>query len=565
MTIRRLGALCAAASVYLLSATTNALPSDQKPINAPDEHHELPVVASEEAVAVEGGAKVAKIALYPGFRTYPDDLRDMGNAVAACSDDEVTEVIHLATDVCLSGEYYMRDNVKVLESPSCADGSMPTLMFYQNRRCTNSPLKVVQNLDETTERCLWSEADVSVSPYYWSLIYRCDTEPDGAAEHQDATPALIHHNVLGATGSVRYHRGTLFRCHDKYANRSRANELEPGNCNWSFSSLPLETIEIVSPAVCSNGTRAQLALYEDVRRYGGSYMCNWGNMTLENTIVDVDDWMLNTCINMSHLKLLRGGFGRALGVMFYCDGMHIKGQDDEENEEVAEDTSNPRGPRTSHSECATLAGRWQWNHPVRPKTFMYPEPMACMSLPQGHQVRIHEKPTCPDGTTGRLAMWREPGCINWPKKIEAVDTLNCENWDLLSETSYMIWCAADGLTAEERKVGPEDHRAVVSVDECPKLNMKPGRVVLGRDGGPMVWRVDVDQDCVIMNKDAQLKVYGNAKCPSGKDAKLVIYNDSYCLGGRGQMVDAASFINTCTQVCGESSHRSCGVKFTCDF
>ncbi|KPM34082.1 hypothetical protein AK830_g12488 [Neonectria ditissima] len=563
MAVRRLGTLCAAASLCFLSAT-NALPSDhQKPINVPDEHQELPVTPSEEHIAVEVGSKVAKMALYPGFRTYPDDLEVMGKALTACDDNDEIEVIHLATDVCLSGEYYMRDNVKVLESPSCADGSIPTLMFYQNRRCTGSPLKAVHNLDET-ERCLWSEADVSVSPYYWSLIYRCDTNSDGAAEHQEATPAVMHQNVLGAPGSVRYHHGTTFPCHSDFANGTHTSELTPGNCNWPISSWKLETIEIVSPAVCGNGTRAQLALYEDIGSYGLSYMCNWGEVTLEDTIMDVDDWMLNTCINMSNLKLLRGGFGRALGVMFYCDGIHFKGQDDDEKKELVEETPNPRGPRTSHSECATSAGRYQWNDPTRPKTFMYPEPMACMALPKGHQVRIHEKPTCPDGSTGRLAKWSEPGCVNWPKKIQSVDTLNCDSWNLQSETSYMIWCAADGLTTEERARGAEDHRAVVSTDECPRLNMKPGWVVVGRDGGPTVRRIDPDQDCIRVNKDDQLKVYGNAKCPSGKDAKLAFYTDSYCRGSMDRKVDVASYVDTCTQVCREGSRWGCGVKFTCD-
>ncbi|KAK7417731.1 hypothetical protein QQX98_004387 [Neonectria punicea] len=548
MAVRRLGALCAAASLCLLSGVSNALPSEQKPINAP-----------EDAKAGKGGANVAKIALYPGSRTYPDDLRDMGKALAACSDDDETEVIHLKTDVCLSGEYYMRDNVKVLKSPSCADGSTPTLMFYQNRRCTSPPVKVVHDLEEATERCLWSEADVSVSPYYWSLIYRCDAESDGAAEHKDATPALVHQNVLGTPGSLRFHEGSVFPCHSSFGNTSHASELEPDICHWPISSWPSETVEIVTPAVCANGTRAQLALYEDVGNNRMSYMCNGGDVTLEDTIMDVDDWMLNTCISLSHLKLLRGGFGRALGVMFHCDGTGTKEQDDDDD-----DTSFIRGAKVSHSECSTSDGNWQWEDPVRPKTFMYPEPMACVTLPQGHQVHIHEKPVCPDGATGRLATWKEPSCKNWPKTIQGVDRLNCESWDLRSDTSYMFWCAADGLTAEERKLGAEDHRAVISDNECPQLNLRPGWTVVGGGDGPTVRRVDADQDCVSIFKDKQLKVYNNAKCPGGKDAKLAVYNDSYCRGRQDRTVDVAGFIDTCNQVCAKGTWSSCGIKFICD-
>ncbi|KAF7551771.1 hypothetical protein G7Z17_g4807 [Cylindrodendrum hubeiense] len=554
MAFRRLTILCAAASLGFGNAAIIAPQSDQKPIAGPDD---VPIVP-DHGIAIESVPNEAKIVLYPASRTYPDDRRDMGITAPACSDNDITEVIHLAPDVCLSGEYYMRDNFKVLESPSCGDGSPAALFFYQNRRCTGSPRKVVEDVGEATGRCLWSEEDIPISSYYWSLVYRCNAQLDGAPNHQEASPPLLDQNVRGAPGSVRHHHGTMFPCHSDFANNTHTMQREPGNCFWPISSWKLETIEITAPAVCSNGTRAQLAIYEDIGKYRLDYMCNGGKMTLENAIMDLDDWMLNTCINMSHLRLLRGGFGRALGIMFYCDGMRTKDQPQDEGE-----PSEPRGPRTSHSECAISTGRWQWDAPVRPKTFMYPEPMACVTLPAAHQLRIHEKPTCSDGTTGKLAIWKEPGCMGWPKKIQAVNTLNCENWNLGSESSYMIWCASEGLTAEDRKGESEDNRAVISTDDCPRLNLEPGWTVVGRDDGPTIRRVDADQDCVSVYKDDQLKVYGNAKCANGKDAKLVKYRDSYCRGKAEKTVRVASSMDTCTQIC-EGSRSSCGIKFSCD-
>lgn len=561
MAFGRLSALYATASLCLVAAAAVVPPSDQKPIVTPDE---LPENAPNHVVVVDNGAAAAKIMLFPASRTYPDDLRDMGKTLPGCSEEDDVEVIHLDTDVCLSGEYYMRDNVKVLESPTCANGSVPTFMFYQSRGCTGSLRHVMQNIDELTGSCLWSEEAISVPSYYWSLIYRCDDEVDGAAHHQDANPTVLYQNVAGAPGGVRYHHGTTFPCHSDFANRTHATKLEPGNCHWPWSPWSLESIEIVSPAVCNNGTRAQVILYEDIGKPGLDYMCNAGDITLENSILDVDDWMLDTCINMSRLRRLNGGFSRALGVMFHCDGMCIKGQQQDEQKEAISETSIPRGPRISHSECATSAGYWQWDDPVRPKTFIYPQPMTCMTLPEAHQLRIHEQPTCPDGTEGRLAMWQEPGCAGWPKTIQGVDTLNCKNWDLRSETSYMIWCGPEGLTAEERNLKDEDDRAVVSSDECPRLNMKPGWVVAGRDHGATIRRMDADQDCISVWKDDQLKVYGNAKCPSGKDAKLVKYSDSSCRWESYQTVGVASLIDTCTQVCEGVSRNSCGIKFSCD-
>ncbi|KAH7159533.1 hypothetical protein B0J13DRAFT_108950 [Dactylonectria estremocensis] len=559
MAFRRLGVLCAAAS--LLTSTAIAAPSlDQKPIDAPDDQS---VFIPEPEIPAENEGRAARIALYPASRTYPDDLRDMGKPLSACSERDKTEEIQLATDVCLSGEYYMRDNVKVLETPSCADGSTPTLMFYQHRHCTGSPHRVMYNVEGATGHCLWSEQDVPIASYYWSLIYRCNADAEGAVEHQEAVPALLYQNVAGASGSVRYHHGTTFPCHSDFANRTHSTTLKTGNCEWRFSSWLLETIEIVAPAVCSNGTRAQLALYQDIGKYGLDYMCNDGQITLENAIVDVDDWMLNTCISMNGLRLLSGGLGRALGVMFHCDGMRFLGQEvEEEKETMAVGTSIPRGPRVSHSECATSAGTWQWQDPVRPKTFMYPQPMTCMTLPEAHQLRIYEKPTCPDGTKGRLATWHDTGCLGWPKKIEVIDTLNCNSWDLRKPTSYKFWCGPEGLTAEERMLDIGDDRAVISTDECPRLNMEPGWTVVGRDEGSTTRRIDADTDCVSVWSDDQLKVYGNAKCPGGKPATLLKYADSRCRGKPAQTLDVASLLDTCTQICADS-RRSCGIKFSC--
>ncbi|KAK7428224.1 hypothetical protein QQZ08_005290 [Neonectria magnoliae] len=64
--------------------------------------------------------------------------------------------------------------------------------------------------------------------------------------------------------------------------------------------------------------------------------------------------------------------------------------------------------------------------------------MACVALPQGHQVHVHEKPVCPNGATGRLATWQEPGCKNWPKTIHGVDRLNCR-WCIYKDKQLKVY------------------------------------------------------------------------------------------------------------------------------
>ena len=553
-------------------ATAQELPSDQQPINAPVHH--FPDFSVDEGSYVENQPCITgRIALYPGSRTYPDDLRDMGVRMSGCSVDEDAEEIEIATDECLSGEYYARDNIKLLEPPVCDDGSAPTLEFYQNRRCTGSPRKKIHDLDELTGRCLWSEDEVPISSYYWSLIYRCSLGPDegpidGAYMHLTAEPSTILQNVLGgAPGSIRHHFGTRFPCHSAWANGTHTSSWKTDECRWSWNfSDELDSIEIVTPAVCSNGTRAQLALYENNGGSPREYKCNGQEMTLANGMMDVDDWLLNTCIDMSRVALLRGGFGRALGVMFFCDGQQMKRELTDKDEEEKEVISyEPRGSKVSHSDCYHKSGG-----PYQPPTYMYVKPMTCMSLQQSQMVRISEKPVCKDGSKGRMAVWDDAGCPGMPGWIVPINTLACESSQMDHEASYMLWCDGEDRVKDQKHlknskgVVAGDSRAVITWTECPRLNMPPNTQVIGRQDGPTIRRVDADKNCVGIHRDDQLTVFDNAKCPRGRAARLSVYENSRCRGKPDRTVDVRRLMNTCTPICADKKYKySCGVKFTC--
>lgn len=560
----------------IVSHAANASPSDQQPIQAPD--FDTPTFIDNDSPAVSQSGTAARIVLFPASRIYPDDLRDMGKKLPGCSETHGAVEIELEPDVCLSGEYYARDNLKVLEAPSCPDGSTPTLMFYQNRRCTGSARKVSREEDETVGRCLWSEQDIPVSSYYWSLIYRCGLDSDndqidGALEHQTAEPqSMIYSALGGAPGEIRNHHGTMFPCHSEHANGTHPMSHRTDNCHWPLSSWPLETIEIVTPAVCANGTRAQLIRYETKGPTGFDYQCNYHEMTLQEGVMDVDDWMLNTCIDMSRVPLLNQGFGRALGRMFFCEGQGYPPKSQEEEAERQEAERESRGSKITHSECAISAGRYQWEDFPRPTTYMYLKPMTCMSLPKGQQVRLTEKATCASGAVGRLATWTDAGCPGMPRKIEPINTLGCESPNLAAESSYMIWCDGEDRVGDQRdlknskKAAPGDSRAVVSWDECPRLNMEPGWTVWGREDGPTIRRVHADEDCLSIPHDDQLTVYESVKCPRGKKAKLSVWLDnSKCRGKPDSKRAVSGLMDKCTQICTKSDSRwSCSAQFTCE-
>lgn len=556
MAARKLGVLCVASALFGLG---RSVPSEQKPIGG----------VENDDVVHDGNANTgvksrsANLLLYPASLTFPGDLRDMGLAMPACPDDAARTPIKLDTDVCLSGEYYVRDNLKLQESVRCADGSTPRAQFYQNRGCSGSRRQVIDDLDKIVGRCLWSEEENPVPSYYWSLIFRCDERYDGAEHHQTATPASVTPSVLGgAPGNLREHKGTMFPCHSDFANRTMSWDYAPDECRWAITTFGVQSIEVLSPAICANGTRAQLALFEDTGVDAMRYNCNNAEMTLENGLMDVDDWMINTCIDMTHLQLKRGGFGKALGVAFICDGVKFK------IGETPKEPSN-RGPKTSHNVCATSIGRWQWAEPEHAPTFFYPPTETCITLPKGQQVRLYEQASCPNGSVARFATWQEPGCEGWPRKIQGVDgtfRLNCENWNLQSDSSYMLWCAPEGLTSDERENGEKDDRAVVSRDVCPRLDLEPGWVTVGGEAGPTILRVEADSeagiDCINVSKDHHWNIYSNAKCQDGGAAKLAKYKGSYCRGEPDWIEEIGDdMLNTCMGLCED---RSCSARFLCE-
>lgn len=530
------------------------LRADQQPLRIPDDNANINDTSFSDTGAI------ARIALYPGSRTYPDDLATMGIEMSACVEEDTVEMIDVPLGVCLSGEYYAQNNFKVVELAQCADGSPPTMAFYQNRGCTGSPHKIVQSAEtgETTGRCLWSTKEVPVPSYYWSLIYDCNstfttTQSSNSTinhsnsnnlviAHKTAQPQLIYQQVLdGAQGSVRQHH-------------------EPDDCgrlpNWNIRNCDTDSVsklvswqpwlamEIMAPAVCQNGTRAQLALIEELED------------DARGIIMDVDDAMLRTRIPVKGLGDEEGGgVWDATVFAFHCRG----GTPKQELE------TPPRGPGLSTSACSRETSPFRWDSYGRPPTFMYPQVKTCLPLPKGEQVFISENSYCPDGSPTRLAAWLEPGCKGNPAMITPLIRYKCESWRLGSETSYKIYCGKRvdrGIVAPEEEISPEDDpRAYVDRNVCPiHLETKPGFTPMTVvQGPPEDLRMMTDYTCAIIQGDEQLKMSKSPVCENGREARLQVYAERNCCGAPAYSLEIGGFLNTCKTVC-----EGCWFKFTCN-
>lgn len=163
--------------------------------------------------------RVAALVLYPGSRLHPDDLTGLGEKQQPCQEDSElpSTRIDLEIDTCLSGEYYLRDNLKITKVPICKDGSTPTVNFYKQRGCAGEP-ETQRVGGKLVNDCLLSKEDDPWLSYYWSLVMSCSgMSPDATNythwKHKEVTPVIARQVVGGLNGNLAYY--TTEPCSDE--------------------------------------------------------------------------------------------------------------------------------------------------------------------------------------------------------------------------------------------------------------------------------------------------------------------------------------------------------------
>ena len=209
--------------------------------------------------------------------------------------------IKLATGTCLQGAYYPNNNIKVIEDPVCDDGSVPVLNYYQMSGCKGKTHYTADLENHSLEHsCLWS----GYAPEEWSMIFRCGEQrmaAEGADFYQTATPPP-------APESLPYfdEKPVMPTKPDRMEEPRDAivlSHLAPGctgrrvggdkpytlKADKQCATTPGYGIVIRRMAVCSNGTRAKWARYEDEK-------CGYGSFPSKYGLKDIRDFDIGKCL-----------------------------------------------------------------------------------------------------------------------------------------------------------------------------------------------------------------------------------------------------------------------------
>jgi hypothetical protein len=181
-------------------------------------------------------------------------------------------------------------------------------------------------------------------------------------------------------------------------------------------------LEIKTAAVCSNGTRARLARFEDKKCGRGILSETWG-------LVDIADSDVGACMPTG---MAEGG--EVKSVAFWCDGVQTKSSPEDDEEEKEPDTKKPKAGSVSEAVCV----------PGKAPFFSHPKTDTCVKL-RTSKLRIISAAICENGTKSTLALYEDKLCLGDPKivKIKKKDTKSC--MDLEGISGFAFYCTGEGI------------------------------------------------------------------------------------------------------------------------
>jgi hypothetical protein len=163
----------------------------------------------------------------------------------------------------------------ITEEPVCANGRLPVMIYYQARGCIGK-IRYTSGAGSPLV-CIWN----TLQPRYWSTIWRCGFKPDlwdkqGAEAHQVAIPPPAPWPESPKSAVVIPYLTPM--CTWQNVGGNEPIIVPIGNC----LATPGYGIQILSIAVCENGTRAQWARFEDVH-------CGSGTISPKYGLADIAD------------------------------------------------------------------------------------------------------------------------------------------------------------------------------------------------------------------------------------------------------------------------------------
>ncbi|KAH8680114.1 hypothetical protein BGZ60DRAFT_401328 [Tricladium varicosporioides] len=322
-----------------------------------------------------------------------------------CNKDIPSHEISLAPETCLSGSYSIENNIRITDHPVCSDGSTPVMVFYGTTRCTGNPLFSTNHKDvDFPEGCFWS-----TSPKHWSMIFRCGIWPtlqEGADEYATAVPPNV---VEGESDSFDDSQAGLIETHGS------------SSCVWESGDVTVEarlqvdtclethaeSVRILKPAYCANGTRAILTHFEG----------DDCNHSLNPGATELAKTQRNEAGSCQELNPTTGWRTRKGSMMFWCGDQPVE-------------NPKPRAASVSHSACL----------PRKAPLFKHPKTDTCLNL-ESRLLKIYNAGVCANGTRAVWAKYDESNCIGKPGEVEIVtgDTLStC--LDVGQWQSISFWC-----------------------------------------------------------------------------------------------------------------------------
>jgi len=426
--------LSLAISAQQISLDIPSIP-EQRPV------HNQPLVLEEgpDSGATLDASRNATIKLFPASLTSFRPMFSFG-----CR-ESTFNTISLETDVCLSGDYYLSHNMLIAEAPICSDGKKPTMAYYHRQGCKG---EIAYRSDvqgrSIPEYCLWG----GHSPQEWSMIFRCDdatenmedrtsAKEDTETRHQIAVPPpapeplhifddLVEDKpehepaaLEEPTDGVVYTH--LFpACNGRRVGGNKPMTVPVDRC----LTIHGFGIQFKTPAVCSNGTRAKWARFEDDK-------CGWGEISSKYGLVDVKDSDIMECLSTGAI----GDAEKVSSMSFWCEGFGNVTKPDP-NAPKEPEVPKPAKGSVSESACGNRA-----------PFFNHPKTDTCVDL-KTDMMKIYSTGVCANGTSALLAKFEKKGCAGSPASFMEVseergNLQNCLNFE--GTGSFALWCDGKGV------------------------------------------------------------------------------------------------------------------------